>query len=262
MKDSPLFQFQKIEMDYDPYPIGYVPRIFPPELYAELAKTYPDLDLFAYMPKHGHKYSLSQLNNPDKYYAFLKSNPLWNSVYEEVKSPRFVAGVIDALYDYKVDVGLRGRYEVINSRENEIRRKLRNAISYFKTGRTPKVGITTRFEFSVLPANGGHIRPHTDSAQKLITLVVSCISDGEWDAAHGGGTSVLRPKDVTENFNHNNRYLEFDQTDTIKTFPFVPNQCVIFVKTFNSLHAVHPMTGTQSTAMRKTLTINFELEAA
>ena len=38
----------------------------------------------------------------------------------------------------------------------------------------------------------------------------------------------------------------------------MPNQCVIFVKTFNSWHAVYPMTGHGSQALRKTLTINIE----
>lgn len=257
-----LFQFNKIEMDYDPYPIGYVPQIFRPEVYAELAQTYPALDLFAFMPKLGLKYSLSQLNNPDRYHQFIESTPAWKRVYEEVKSPQFVANVIESLDGCKVDLGLRGRYEVINAEKDGFSRRLQKAVSCLKKGHPGRLGIKTRFEFSVLPADGGHIRPHTDAANKLITLVVSCISDGEWNSAHGGGTAVLRPKDVTENYNHNNRYLEFDATETIKTFPFVPNQCVVFVKTFNSLHAVSPMSGAGSTAMRKTLTINLELDAA
>jgi hypothetical protein len=257
-----LFQFQKIEMDYDPYPIGYVPQIFPPEVYAELARTYPALDLFAFMPKLGLKYSLSQVNNPEQYHRFIESTPAWKQLYDEVKSPHFVSQVIDSLSDAKVDVGLRGCYEVTNAKKDGWARRLHKALSCLKNVHAGKVGIKTRFEFSVLPADGGHIKPHTDAANKVITLVVSCISDGEWDAAHGGGTAVLRPKDVTENYNHNNRYLDFDATETIKTFPFVPNQCVVFVKTFNSLHAVHPMTGAQSVVLRKTLTINLELDTA
>ena len=34
-----------------------------------------------------------------------------------------------------------------------------------------------------------------------------------------------------------------------------PNQAVLFVKTFNSLHCVRPMTG-PAEAMRRTLTVN------
>ena len=36
------------------------------------------------------------------------------------------------------------------------------------------------------------------------------------------------------------------------------NQCLMFVKTFNSLHSVRPIPETPPTAIRKTLTINIE----
>ena len=119
--------------------------------------------------------------------------------------------------------------------------------------------LKTRFEFSMLPVDGGHIKPHTDSPGKLITLVVSFCDHGEWQSSFGGGTSVLRAVDPRQSFNHMNRQLEFADTETLYTFPFQPNQCVIFVKTFNSLHAVSPMEGRSSKAMRKTLTINIEI---
>jgi hypothetical protein len=46
--------------------------------------------------------------------------------------------------------------------------------------------------------------------------------------------------------------------EVLDTFPFTPNQAVVFIKTFNSWHSVRPMVGADSTAMRKTLTINIE----
>ena len=48
--------------------------------------------------------------------------------------------------------------------------------------------------------------------------------------------------------------------EQIDVFEFEPNQCVVFVKTFNSWHCVRPMQGNGSQAMRRTLTINIELE--
>jgi hypothetical protein len=54
-----------------------------------------------------------------------------------------------------------------------------------------------------------------------------------------------------------NRQLEFDDVRAIRSFSFEPNQCVVFVKTFNSLHSVRPMTGPEG-AMRRTLTLNIE----
>ena len=59
-------------------------------------------------------------------------------------------------------------------------------------------------------------------------------------------------------FNRVNRYLDFEDVDEVKTFPFLPNQALIFVKTFNSWHAVMPMTAPRDDKLRKTITINIE----
>jgi hypothetical protein len=87
------------------------------------------------------------------------------------------------------------------------------------------------------------------------------IREGEWDPAFGGGTDVNRPKDPRLYYNELNRQAEFDEMEVLETFPFEPNQAVVFVKTFNSWHSVRPMTGRGSPAMRKTLTINIEADA-
>ena len=118
--------------------------------------------------------------------------------------------------------------------------------------------LNARFEFSMLPAQGGFILPHTDSPQKIITLVVGILREGEWNSSFGGGTEVLRPRDTTANFNYKNKWLEFDEVETLTTFDYEPNNCVVFIKTFNSLHAVRPMTAQDPNLMRKTLTINIE----
>jgi hypothetical protein len=55
-----------------------------------------------------------------------------------------------------------------------------------------------------------------------------------------------------------NHYLDFDDVEQLKTFPFVPNQCLVFIKTNNSWHAVWPMRGNDKSVLRKTLTINIE----
>jgi hypothetical protein len=47
----------------------------------------------------------------------------------------------------------------------------------------------------MLPADVGYILPHTDTPNKLITLMVSTLAEGEWDSALGGGTEVNRPRD-------------------------------------------------------------------
>jgi hypothetical protein len=253
-----LFSLAGVSFDYEPYPIGYAQNVLPADLYRELAATYPPIDAFKYMPQLGKKYSLSEVNNPDRYWAFLRANAAWDRLYREVKSESFVTAVLDALARCQIDLGLRGRARLINDAWAARRQAARAALDCLRHGTPRRVPIKTRFEFSMLPADGGSIRPHTDAPNKLITLVVSLMKEGEWDPAFGGGTAVLRPNDVTATYNQMNKYLDFPVVSEVKTFPFTTNQCVVFVKTFNSLHAVYPMTGGGSPLMRKTLTINIE----
>jgi hypothetical protein len=136
---------------------------------------------------------------------------------------------------------------------------LRQRLLSLLSGR--KEALSARFEFSAMPALGGNILPHTDSPQKIVTLVVSMRNAQEWIPSYGGGTEVMRPIDPSKSFNLQNRYLSFEEVETIREMPFESNQCVIFVKTFNSLHGVRPMTG-PSGLVRRTLTINIESGAA
>lgn len=166
---------------------------------------------------------------------------------------------MNALCDQQIDVGLRGA-EVVT--ENHFSSRPRLAWAGLRRRVRAWAGhrgvLRTRFEFSMLPADGGYLKPHTDGVTKLITLVYSMAEEDEWNPAWGGGTATLRPRDITRNFNFLNQMREFDEYDQLHSFAFVPNQCVVFVKTFNSHHAVYPMTGTGSGVMRRTLTVNIE----
>jgi hypothetical protein len=141
--------------------------------------------------------------------------------------------------------------------------KCRHVLWCLKHGRYPNLppGHEGRFEFSMLPVDGGYILPHTDMPKKLVSFVVPIFEDGEWDRAFGGGTDINCAKDPRHAFNRLNEKLSFDDTEVLHSYPFAANQCLVFIKTFNSLHSVRPMTGTGSTAMRRSLTVNIELNA-
>jgi hypothetical protein len=242
-----LLNLGRAHFRYEPYPIGVIRDIFDPALYSRLVDTFPPVDLFRFMQHHGDKWSLSEVNHPDRYHQFLRTNDEWHRLYKEVKSKGFIDQVLDALAQSKIELGLNA------SRSEGVLRRLRDGL----LGRKSAHELRARFEFSMMSAAGGNILPHTDSPQKHITLVVSMVKPGEWDPAWGGGTDLMRPLDPSENFNHLNRYLTFEQVETLETMPYEPNQCVIFIKTFNSLHAVKPMTGPRE-VMRRTLTVNIE----
>jgi len=223
-----------------------ISQVFEPSLYEHLVETFPPIEIFRFMQTHGDKWSLSELNHPDHYHRFLRANDDWRRVYDQVKSNSFIAQVLHVLAQSKIELGLNHGSHTSTLRR--LRDKLLHRTSH---------NLKARFEFSMMSAAGGHILPHTDSPQKHITLVLSMTRPGEWNPAWGGGTDRMRPLDPSNNFNFVNRYLGFDQVETIGTMPYNPNQCVIFIKTFNSLHAVKPMRG-PATAMRRTLTINIE----
>jgi hypothetical protein len=235
---------------YEPFPVGIARKVFDDAVYDELLDTFPGVELFRHMQDHGSKYSLSELNNPDRYFSFLKRNKRWYELYAHVKSPAFIADTLELLRTRNIDLGLRP--EIGRNKNQGIRRRLANLL----LGKTPE-RLSARFEFSMMPAQGGHILPHTDSPQKLITLVVSMLRPGEWRPEWGGGTDVMRAVDPSNAFNFLNRQLTFDDVAVIDSFAFEPNQCVIFIKTFNSLHAVRAMRGPAG-ALRRTLTINIE----
>jgi len=255
-QDKCLFQFEtNAQFRYEPYPIGLARPIFSASSYRELLAGWPPHELFAFMPKLGKKYSLSEVNNAAQYHEFLSHTPVWKSVYHEVKSARFVHNVLNFLRRAGVDLGIPEQVAVNQNAAGGA------SLSTWAAHLHPQrvTGLKTRFEFSMLPVDGGHIKPHTDSPGKLITLVVAFCDEHGWDESVGGGTTVLRAIDPIQSFNHLNRQLEFADAEVLHTFPFQPNQCVVFVKTFNSLHAVSPMLGRGLPEMRKTLTINIEI---
>jgi hypothetical protein len=248
-----MFHFENLVFRYDPYPIAAARPVFDPTFYAQLLATYPPIEIFQQMRKVGKKFSLSEHQNPRGYRDFIASSPPWKDLHAWVKSDAFIDQVEEALLAHRIDIWMGERQKGLLKRS---RRALRDLIR----GRLPaeRLRLRARFEFSALPVDGGLVMPHTDTPKKVVTLVVSMVDEGEWNPAWGGGTEVSRPADVSETFNWENRQLPFDAVLPIDTYAFLPNQCILFVKTFNSLHCVRPMTGHGSDALRRTITINIE----
>jgi len=249
---SLLLRLDNFALDYDPYPVGLIAPIFDPAFYRQLVRSFPPIDLFKFMPQFGNKYSLSERNHPEKYDAFLARNEAWRELHRHVKSPDFIYAIIDGLASRGVDLGIRRQ-------ELTLSRRWRKLLLNLRRGRLPVTAspIYSRFEFSMLPAKGGEVIPHTDAARKFITLIVTMVEEGDWTPDWGGGTDILRPKDPAKNFNYTNEPLPYDACEVLKTVHFRPNQAMLFVKTFNSLHGVREMTGPEG-VLRRTLTINIE----
>jgi hypothetical protein len=246
------FSYEHLQMRYEPFPIGVARPVMDEALYQDLLDNYPDIKLFDSHSAHGkagNKYALTEKLNPKQYYRFIKSNPLWRDFYQWVTRGSFIEEALTALRDRDIDLG----YE-FKGRKHRLRQRYKELKNFQLCPRQKP--LVARFEFSALPANGGMVVPHTDATRKLVTFVISMTRAGEWNPGHGGGTDVNRPRDSRLAFNYQNRHAEFDDMEVIDTYEFTPNQAVIFIKTFNSWHSVRPMTGVDSDALRRTLTIN------
>jgi hypothetical protein len=244
-----VFTLDKAMFAYEPYPVSYCADVFSADDYLALAKSYPAVELFQHKPELGDKYSLSERNNGDKYSAFLRSEPIWAKLHAFVKSERFIRDTFAYLKSRNIDLGL-DRFRFTAKPRAKKSGLVSRILGY------PELGA--RFEFSAMGGNGGHILPHTDSPNKLVTFVLSMNVPGEWDEAWGGGTQICMPKDHSRIFNHVNRYMGFDDVDVSTSYDFLPNQCILFIKTYNSWHQVSPIVTPPGAPLRKTLTINIE----
>jgi hypothetical protein len=251
------FDFNSAEFMYEPFPVGLIRPVFESGFYDELVSTFPDISLFKEMPYLGNtesrKWSLAECNNGENYQKFLDATPVWKRFHDWVKSPEFLVQTIEFLN--KNDIAL-GYLRPDKYRKPGILRKLQNAVHKYQQGHD--LPLKARFEFSVMPADGGQLKPHTDSPWKVMTYVVSMVRPGEWNPAFGGGTDILRPKNPAKNFNWLNGYLDFDDCEVLHTYEFEPNQALLFIKTFNSWHCVREIKGGDSGLLRRTLTINID----
>ena len=257
-----MLSFEQATFRYDPYPIGFARNVVPEPLYSALVEAFPPVQILRRADSLGNKYLLTEFDG-GTFLDFVRSSPPWHQFYDYIKSVQFMRQIIDVLCSAKIDLGFHNVEMVAANR-------LAGAIPYYSEKVARKIKgllpfsqrafghLTARFEFSALPGNGGSHYPHTDTPRKVISLVLSLMKEGEWDPALGGGTAVCRPKDMTNNFNYVNKYLGFDDVEVLETFPFVPNACVVFVKTFNSWHAVMPYQAADERAVRKTVTINID----
>ncbi len=244
-----MFDFVRSEFRYEPYPICYAEDVFPSDQYKKICDHFPPKDLFEYKPELGKKYSLSERNNAKNYHKFVAGEPVWKEFYDYVKSDVFIDGVL-SFFEQK-HVGVQPNAYRTVSKRGKRRRSLISRLSN-------RDELSARFEFSMMDPQGGHIRPHTDAPRKIITLVFSILSSGEWEQAWGGGTQVCLPKDRTKIYNQANNYMDFDSVDIVHSYPFNANQCILFIKTYNSWHQVAPINGPKEAPARKTLTINID----
>lgn len=251
------FDYATFVFEYEPYPVGVARQFVEHEFYRQLVENFPPPELFGtFYDARSHKKALSELYRPESYHRFIRETPVYLELYEYIKSEQFIRDVLTCFEENFIQLKL------FDAKITSSTLPLRGGI-FFQLDKALRLlrrrkGLRARFEFSALPSDGGNIRPHTDTPQKVITIVLSIAREGDWNPAWNGGTAILKPKDVRKTYNFYNNYFDFDEVETLRTIPYVPNQGMLFLKTFNSLHAVAPIQNPGGTAYRKTLTINID----
>lgn len=116
-----------------------------------------------------------------------------------------------------------------------------------------------RLEFSSMRGDGGCIRPHVDTPDKLAALIFPMVAPGVWRDEWGGETSLCVPKDPARRVvNPDDSYLPFDAVETVRTYAFNPNQCLLIVRTPSSWHHVAPIRAPSPEHVRRTVTVVIE----
>ena len=180
-----MLNFSAAKVRYEPYPLAILRPALDPRHYEQLCSSFPDISLFGTIPKYDYKLSLSEKFNPENYHAFLGRSEAWNRFHSWIKSDDFIRKTVEFLSTINIDLQLA---EALGTPALRLRRALQEV----GRGKLPKRGMTlrSRFEFSVLKADGGEVAPHTDTPKKIITLVLSMIRDGDWETGYGGGLDV------------------------------------------------------------------------
>ena len=247
-----MLHFSAAQVRYEPYPLLVLRPALEPEWYRRLCDDYPDRSLFVTHPKYDYKLCLSEKFGAQSYHRFIRETSSWNRFHAWLKSEEFIRATAGFLASHGIDLDLDRSFESVPKRVGR-------SLAAVAKGRLPALAprLRSRFEFSVLAADGGEVAPHTDTPKKIITLVLSMIKEGEWNPALGG-LDVNRAVDPRYAFNWSNRNVPWQSVEVLETIPFVPNQCMVFVKTFNSLHSVRRMNEAGSPALRKSVTIVIE----
>jgi hypothetical protein len=241
---------------YEPYPIGRINDVVCAG-YEQMVASFPAKEEFR--STEGNKFYLN--DNHAEYHDFISRYAVWREFYEYVKSREFIDSTLNFLKHKDVDLGIR-KYAYLPDDSGP--GKLGMLLNVLRGVKERKNRLSTKFEFSILdPNEDSVVLPHTDGQAKIVSLVITIVSPGEWDPRWGGGTDVLRLKDPSRSFSMTNAYRpSFDEVEVLRTFEFVPNQCTLFVKTWNSWHSVGAMKNGPDIPLRRSITVNIVDETA
>ena len=238
-----MINLENSQFFYDPYPHVLVKNIFEEKIYEDLKKEFPnpETDIFHssdYSKKRAvDKFKKFQIDNffSKNFNNVIKNKKTSKLIYNFFKSEKFIYIIDKFLIDNHIKINLV---------------KKKTWKNFFKKD------FKVYFEFSSIPCDGGFIAPHTDSPNKIITCVMPIIDRLEISNLKGIGTSMLESTNDKYKYNFLNQSVPLSETKEIRYIDFSPNQMLLFIKTYNSLHSVGPIESTNSTKTLHRKSIN------
>lgn len=243
-----MLKFDKLDLRFSPFPYSIIDDILDVKVYDEMNSSFPRLDDMKHRPELGEKWSVTCRRGDKKAMRkILRQSEVWYSFDAYVRSPAFRSDLEQKL----ARAGLE-----IYTYPSSFQRVL------WRVGRA--LGIKKRFrinwEFSVMPGNGGHILPHTDSPEKIITIVIYFPDNTEgspWNSKWGGHTEILVPNAAQSPGAYNlvNRQGTRGDFAVVECVEYRARSGMLFIKTHNSWHSVSPCTAPTG-VFRRTVTLN------
>jgi hypothetical protein len=198
-----------------PFPHVYVENVFPAHWYAELIERLPAQERYQRLDEAG---TVTKGAYPERFVCPLAiaRTPLgqpggefWSDLSRWITGESFVHGVLS---------------------------RFRDAVAA-RFGEDAELSLDTDCRF-VRDFSNYAIAPHTDSPNKLVSLLFYLPRDGSLSDL---GTSLYRPNDPSFR-SAGSSHLRFEDFTRISTLPYVPNSLFAFVRSDTTFHGVEPIT--------------------
>ena len=229
----------KITKFVEPFFVCEIEDFLKPHIYYELARTFPSVGLFG-QPDGGGKEAIDSRSKVTR--DFILDTPVWFDFIESINNHKTSLVLKEYLEKY------------IPERKNFKNREwLTEEDFYFsdkKLKKSQKLDVNLvrySFEFSHLKY-GTYIPPHTDSMDKVVSMILY-FPDLEIDwSRYECGTCFLKPKKNGMTYStHESIHLKGEKLNSFRQnyeifhyAEFVPNKFLLFLKNDVSWHEVKP----------------------
>ena len=246
----------KISMvDNSPFPLFSIKELFSDILLDSLSREFPSEDLFHLEDSANRKRYGDHTQGV--FEKFVLENPKYLSFYNQITSHEFVSQILRSLSD-------TDELQFLNIHSSRIKRKTNYEFTIREKSRFAKrFRLKIGYEFSLMQ-NGSYLAPHTDSASKLLSILIFLPDLPLFDEnlSKKLGTQFWRSKMNSEKFSNWNSAslseaeldLFYQNHECFFQAPFTATQHFGFCKSDVSWHSV-PIV--QNGINRKSINITF-----